>query len=461
MTGEIRWQGRRTRRLARAGSALCVVLAVAAGAAGSRAMAASAPLHRGDVLDVGQGDIDRYTLDGAPEGTFAAGVNAGTMCMDPNGKYVVAPGAGLFDTSGSPVPSSWATDLGSECAADGRGHVYLAGGPSGFDPATYAAWGTIRKFDLTGRLLDSYTVDTTGFTYAPGTVSLDVAPDPCILYYGTSGGDLVYRYDACAKSQLSRWSGSDPQNDWLRILPDWRVAVAFDFGVSLHEASGSLIWSQPSGSQPWPGPAPGPVPIEFRYVSLDPVGKSVLAGGQSGGVWRFDLATGQLLGDWYPAGGGGVPMVYAPPLLGNANIQGTRDYNPAGTAEAFLSPARFSGDLSSLDFYVDSSSTAAKVAVGIYSDRKGHPDVLLTQASIDSPRGGSWNHVTVPDISVTAGQRLWIAALGPYGAGTIRFRDALVGQGSETSAQHRLSALPAKWSTGTTYGNGYLSAHGD
>src|SRR5450755_2755300 len=54
-----------------------------------------------------------------------------------------------------------------------------------------------------------------------------------------------------------------------------------------------------------------------------------------------------------------------------------------------------------------------------------HPAALLDQATIASVTPGSRNSIPVPSLSVTAGQRLWIAVLGPKGAGTIRFRDAL------------------------------------
>ena len=112
------------------------------------------------------------------------------------------------------------------------------------------------------------------------------------------------------------------------------------------------------------------------------------------------------------------------------------------------------------ELYLDSSSAAGRAVVGIYASRNGHPAALLDQATIASVTPGSRNSIPVPSLSVTAGQRLWIAVLGPKGAGTIRFRDALSGSGSETSAQHGLSALPATWSTGTTYADGRLSAYG-
>src|SRR5450755_222922 len=83
------------------------------------------------------------------------------------------------------------------------------------------------------------------------------------------------------------------------------------------------------------------------------------------------------------------------------------------------------GRMTSLNLYLDSSSAAGRAVVGIYASRNGHPAALLDQATIASVTPGSRNSIPVPSLSVTAGQRLWIAVLGPKGAGTIRFRDAL------------------------------------
>jgi hypothetical protein len=116
--------------------------------------------------------------------------------------------------------------------------------------------------------------------------------------------------------------------------------------------------------------------------------------------------------------------------------------------------------MSRLHLYVDSSSAASQVVVGIYSNRNGDPGVLQEQSTITHVRAGSWNYVDVPAMPVTAAQRYWIAVLGPSRAGTIRFRDAVSGPGSETSAQHNLTALPAKWSTGKSWSTGTLSGYG-
>jgi hypothetical protein len=168
-----------------------------------------------------------------------------------------------------------------------------------------------------------------------------------------------------------------------------------------------------------------------------------------------------LLASW-PLGSYGTPIAtYAPPLVGDANVNSTVDSNSAGTAEAFPTKAPYSGQMSRLHLYVDSSSTASQVVVGIYSNRNGDPGALQTQATITKLRAGSWNYVDIPSrLPVTAGRRYWIAVLGLSGSGKIRFRDAASGAGSETSAQHNLIALPGSWSTGKTWPTGNVSAYG-
>ena len=61
---------------------------------------------------------------------------------------------------------------------------------------------------------------------------------------------------------------------------------------------------------------------------------------------------------------------------------------------------------------------------------------------------------------MAAGQRYWIAILGPSAGGEIDFRDMASGGSSETSAKHNLTALPATWLTGGTSKSGSPSTYG-
>src|ERR1700730_17070219 len=151
----------------------------------------------------------------------------------------------------------------------------------------------------------------------------------------------------------------------------------------------------------------------------------------------------------------------APVLLGDGLVEQKVDSDAAGVAEAFRATAGATGTLGKVTIYVDASSTAPKLIVGVYADSAGHPGALLGQGSLLAPAPGAWNDVSLSGGSVTAGANYWIALLAP--SGTIQYRDRCCGGGgsspSETHAQTGLSALPTTWTTGARYNDGPLSAY--
>lgn len=152
----------------------------------------------------------------------------------------------------------------------------------------------------------------------------------------------------------------------------------------------------------------------------------------------------------------GAVWAFGPMLVGSAQVQPNVDFNPAGTAEAFRYTAAGTGPVRSISAYLDASSTATTVFVGLYANTTaGNPGALLASAAITSPRAGAWNTVAVSPLAVNAGTDYWLAVLAPKRSGTIRFRDAHDGVGgpSQTSAQTSLTALPASWKTGTWFAN--------
>jgi outer membrane protein assembly factor BamB len=146
-------------------------------------------------------------------------------------------------------------------------------------------------------------------------------------------------------------------------------------------------------------------------------------------------------------------------LLGDQALYSGLDSNSPGTAEAFRTTAVASGTLAKLAAYVDSSSTATSLVVGIYSDSSGHPRSLLAQGTA-TPTNGTWNTVSVSSTAITSGTTYWIALLAPNG--TLRFRDRACGcaNPSESSAQTTLTTLPATWTTGIAYKDAPASAYG-
>lgn len=148
-------------------------------------------------------------------------------------------------------------------------------------------------------------------------------------------------------------------------------------------------------------------------------------------------------------------------LLGDQAVEPKVDGNSAGIAEAFSTTATTSGSVTRLSLYIDTTSAATSVAVGLYSNNGGHPGTLLTQGTLTAPVGG-WNNVTVPGAAVTAGTTYWIAVLSPNGAGSVAFRDRCCGAGTatEVAGVGALGALPATWTNGSGYKDGPFSAYG-
>ena len=168
-------------------------------------------------------------------------------------------------------------------------------------------------------------------------------------------------------------------------------------------------------------------------------------------------------------------------LVGTQKIQASLDSDNSENAEAFPVWATSSGQINSLSLYLDRSSTAATVWVGLYSSYSGHPLRLLSQAVIPQPVPGQWNSVSIPAVQVRIGREYWVALLGLNGQ--IEFRDTYCnsryggtspygqygefetsryGQygGSETSRQANLTSLPTTWWTGSQHSTCAISMFG-
>ena len=147
-------------------------------------------------------------------------------------------------------------------------------------------------------------------------------------------------------------------------------------------------------------------------------------------------------------------------LVGTKTLAPWVDYNPQGTAEAFQMVPVKSGVVTSVQVYLDASSTATELIAGFYNDKKGHPETLVAQGKLSLLKSGAWNSVPIPVTSVSLGQPYWIAILGLKGQ--IGFRDqAGSGRGlNETSASNILTNMPRLWVTGTLYHDGQMSFYG-
>ena len=145
-------------------------------------------------------------------------------------------------------------------------------------------------------------------------------------------------------------------------------------------------------------------------------------------------------------------------LVGNQTIESNIDSNAKGVAEAFPATASASGQVGSINVYLDPTSVATKVYMGIYADSSGHPGTLLTQGSITQFSLGAWNNVPVTPVNITSGTKYWITILGTGNKPYFRDRSTTACQ-SVTSSQTTLTSLPSTWSTAQSWNTCYISAY--
>ena len=148
--------------------------------------------------------------------------------------------------------------------------------------------------------------------------------------------------------------------------------------------------------------------------------------------------------------------------VGLQGVQPQMDSSAAGTAEAFRATAIATGQVTTLQVYVDSLSQATRITGGIYADNGGHPGALLAQGTKTGATATAWNAIDLgAGAALTTGTTYWISILSPTGAGTVRFRDAPTSTvQSEVSSSSSLSALPSTWASGAGYKDGNVSAYG-
>jgi hypothetical protein len=133
-----------------------------------------------------------------------------------------------------------------------------------------------------------------------------------------------------------------------------------------------------------------------------------------------------------------------------------------GQGQAYRTLAGHSATLDQLRLYLDGSSEATLLALGLYADAGGTPGALLGSGVATTVRAGAWNEVELDrHPKVVAGRSYWIGLLNPAGGeGVLRWRDHAGGSGGGTESARDLSALPATWATGGTSTDGPLSAYG-
>jgi uncharacterized repeat protein (TIGR01451 family) len=156
----------------------------------------------------------------------------------------------------------------------------------------------VLKFDPSGNLVDSYTVQIE----SRGSDWIELAPDQRTLYY-TSEGHTIKRYDLVTRQQLPDFATGLPGNEafQLQFLPDGSVLIADDHWILHLDTSGKIV--QTYGYDP---------SNQWFNLVLDPDGKTFWSSDQGDGrVARFDISTGQQLESFntVPGGAFGLAVV--------------------------------------------------------------------------------------------------------------------------------------------------------
>jgi len=334
----------------------------------------------------------------------------------PNSTVTIANGVALIGVGQSGQVVAFNATTGTQLwqSAAGLGHTFAApmvakgsvfvGSWDGFNSTDN---GTVRAYSLGGGTLPAtLSVSPTGLAFT-ATAAGSNPPNQTITVGNSGSGSLSYT------------AASDAP--WLTVSPTGGTAPQ-DLIVSVNTSGLSA------------GTLTGHITVSATGALQSPQTVSV----------TLNLSS---------SGGGGGTVI----LMGDQVIESQVDYNSAGVAEAFQSTATASGTSHTISFYLDSSSTASQVTLGIYSDAAGHPGTLLTQASLLQLTAGAWNTLTLPSASLAQGTNYWIAILGV--TGTVRFHDRSHGCSSEIHATRNLTALPASWATGSTYTDCPISAY--
>ena len=116
------------------------------------------------------------------------------------------------------------------------------------------------------------------------------------------------------------------------------------------------------------------------------------------------------------------------------------------------------GQVNSLSLYLDRSSNAQTIWVGMYTNVNGHPQALLSNGRLSQPVAGQWNSVSLSPVQVSGGTTYWLAVLGINGV--VHFRDHNGNCQSESNGQTSLSSLPANWTTGSRWSTCIVSMFG-
>jgi hypothetical protein len=149
--------------------------------------------------------------------------------------------------------------------------------------------------------------------------------------------------------------------------------------------------------------------------------------------------------------------------VGSASVGTAVDGNTAGRTQDYRVSASATEDVDRLSVYLDGSSTAKSVEIGLYQSASStRAGARLARCVVAAPVANAWNRCSITAVSVTKDTTYWLAILHPSGsAGTIRYRNRTGTGRTFGSSSSTLKQTPSRWSNGPDWGSHTASVYAD
>src|SRR5262245_38384237 len=147
--------------------------------------------------------------------------------------------------------------------------------------------------------------------------------------------------------------------------------------------------------------------------------------------------------------------------VGTTTVYSPSTNNAIGVAQAYRFTAQSGGQVDRLSVYLDGSSTASKVEVGLYTGSASRAGTRRARCVISTPQANAWNRCSFGAFAVTSGNSYWLALLQPSGAsGQLQYREGRISGGPRTylSKSTGLSSLPSTWRNGAASSGRYQAS---
>src|SRR5690348_6960113 len=108
-----------------------------------------------------------------------------------------------------------------------------------------------------------------------------------------------------------------------------------------------------------------------------------------------------------------LPAVASAATVGTKTVHAHVAAPAPGVARVYAFKAGSSGVIDRLSVYLDASSTARRVNLGLYAGSASRPRMRRRQCLLSNPRPGAWDSCAFTAVHITAGASYWLAVLQP------------------------------------------------